>query len=757
MPEAILVPKQAAPQVTLVPKKHPLSEAAGQQGGLIADPLRNFGEGFTRTLAMGISVPFDLVPNILQAVGAQEYEDEDAFYHGTLDILRKTGFIRSDEQFRKAEGFFTNLGRDALPGLFGMGLMGAGARMGVQEGTAGSSWLLRKGKELFSEVGEQFANRPGSIAATETGASFGATEGQRMTEGTPYEPLGQMAGAVLGGAALSRIPYTSTGKAVARSTVPNEPVLPSTADPSVVPLLARDTVEAAKKSINDKITQAVQSVLPRGLKGRFLDPRATWLEGPRIAARQFRQEVRRSLALARVREDALWDGVNLKRPIVTTNLKARAERLIAENVDASGQQVVPNALPTAILKRIRDLPDTASLGDLIGRTGIRSEALKMLRKGAEGTMGHNLNEVQDMILDVISEAYPKDAPMALAREFSTWVNDRFFRGPLNDFLINDLKRDATTSMEALIRREIGGEEVAAVGQGLDRSALQEKAATYMRNFFRSHADEMGPEKAHKWLTSAEVQRFIQEFPKQSADLEITASKLSNAFAERTALERAAFTSVAKSDISTAVSGVFARGDKAQAAREIMDGLRGNKAAENGFRSAMIRNLFQRAGADPAQLQIMLNERATREMLSEVLDFSQFNRFLRIVSNAARVQAGETSKVKGLIYRPISVLARVLGAGAGRKFLNTGTIQAPGITSDLFRRSVDRFFIPLDPEELMVRAVIDPRAEKALNAAIPKNRKEAAKFLRAVQLYLSAEIGLMHNARSEVKQSGGGGQ
>ena len=534
---------------------------------------------------------------------------------------------------------------------------------------------------------------------------------------------------------------------------------------------AREAVAGDKARVDNTIIATINKVRGDPVTGRRGEPVSRG--DPLKSAERMRFGLKRAFRAARQDERKLWRKVNSKQPVDVTGLKQFANRMVSANA-----KLAPENLPGDMINRIRSISKTkyvrgpdgkrqrvqtpeTTIRELLALRGVINAQLR--EPITNDTLRKNLTMLQDRILDEIGKAYPNNPDIQAARDYSRWLHDRFTRGPIGDFINRRQGADNVTdpgqAIEQMIRREKAGADIADVAQRLDRPSLETQAASYIRNRFRDLASEMdaaGAQAGTKWLRKPEVQRFMRNFPKVDAEMDIAQRNLTEQLAEVRNIEQSALTKFAGVEgPQAAIKRVFTNPKKIGDVRQIVARLSEDENAINGFRSGIVSELFRAGGTSPSRSLALMGDKDIRNAMREVFTTSQFARLERIMQRAAQLETTGESTVRQGLQRGTNILGRVVGAQLGRQVAHVtggGTVQTPGIFSSATAESLDRMFAQYMPaNELMIRAVVDPRWERVLYSRVPETLDELGaltKQLRGLTSSLTAAGQLTEGALTD---------
>lgn len=206
-------------------------------------------------------------------------------------------------------------------------------------------------------------------------------------------------------------------------------------------------------------------------------------------------------------------------------------------------------------------------------------------------------------------------------------------------------------------------------------------------------------------------------------------------------------------------------------RNLMRGVGHDPIAVQGLRFGIMqrfwKDVFGRTEVDRTGGQLsaawssraltLLDNRSTRLIYQEALGTKTFNRLEAVVKAAISLNDAQRGMGHGLLRRAIPAnfliksVASMLGAAAGRR-LGTGTIQVPGKMSMLAQNIAGAFFkSALPANEMLSRALLDPRWEKLLLIRAPETVKEVESLNGVIRELFRAGRTTMRGATIQYNQ------
>jgi hypothetical protein len=483
--------------------------------------------------------------------------------------------------------------------------------------------------------------------------------------------------------------------------------------------------------------------------------------GPRITREEAnivaREEIEGAMRSARAQERELWAAVPEDTTVPAQTIRSQFAQILARTPQAQ-QEDIPQIARQLLEGERPRIGETTTVAEL---QGLRSKLLEHARIAQENKQFNTARIANELAASVLTDlgaarnAVQGEVGNSLrtALDFSADLNERFTKGAVGRLL--GYEEGARTvppglTLESTIGRAgpRGREEADALMRAAERTGDQPVLRGYMEDFlkdeFRRRAVREGrvdPALGQSYLR--ERQDLLQRFPQLRSDME---TAVSTGMELRTA-QRAA-------DPDSSAAAIFLRsppGDEIKkvlqspSPRQSMEALMlqaerdSSGRAERGIKAAFVKHLLDGAATSQRDdlgerfisgraLREQFNDPKIRQGILGAFNPDERSRLLRIAETASRLDmAREAEAAPGGIIRDGSnilstTIAGVLGARVGRA-LNTGTIQAPGMMANLFRRVFGG--VLEDPaEKLIVAAVRDEELFKALFTPIT-NAKTAS--------------------------------
>ena len=302
--------------------------------------------------------------------------------------------------------------------------------------------------------------------------------------------------------------------------------------------------------------------------------------------------------------------------------------------------------------------------------------------------------------------------------------------------------DARTVRDTLYRTDFGS-DLQDVSQRLPRPTVVQDADMWIRNEFRELVEHESPERAAKYMQSERVRNFLKAFPEQAGKFYDAAQAILKLEADRKAFESSAFARFATEDPETAIGKLFTMGNKVASARELVQKFQQDPTGEalEMLRAGVMRSFLDRTKFNPDTMNVVLSQRDVREMMQEIFSPPQMGRLDKIIRSARQLSdPAMMSRTKRTINAASTIFGRVIGAQLGRSVarrLGGGTVQTPAIFARALGTSVDNWVKGMPIQELIARAVIDPKFEKILWSKTPETIQEAEKFLLNLKSVVAA--------------------
>lgn len=692
------------------------------------DPIMDLVTGYNDALAGTLGIAVTDVDSIMRDIGMGGFLDMPGDGKKAVqNAMSKLGIAAHKET--ALNEFIADVGVET----FQQSLMLAAtlAAAPLMAGAAGTT----VGGALQKEMGEYMLRHPGVTVASELGAGAGTVGGGEVLspalEGAGLDPrlagpVGEIAGSFAGGGlagGIASLARAGRGKMMQGGA---EIAAQAGSRPLSSGLPDIDRIGAAtdgyKIKVQRAISQALASVPADG--------------DPIRAAERLRGGLRAGYRIARTQESALWDRVDMRRPVSTRAIKELAQQQVAR----AGAEVRPEFLPGDIIQRINGLPDTI---DIKRMRDLRSVVMAHSRNMARSTqvvpndtLRRNLEELQSGMLDSIATQYPNDLPMAQAREFSTWVHNQFTRGNMSDLArareMESALPDAQGAVERFIRSPTSGPQLSGVSQQLGAPSIGGRGEDFIRAKFQEIAQsDLGAEGAAKFLEKPEVKRFIKAFPELDEQMASTSARLGRLLDEQKIVEGSSFFRLAGDQPQAAVTRLLASGTKVKDAATIVRRIGRDPEALSALRDATVTEFARNYASNPKRMRDALAAKDTSAMFQRILAPDQFARLRKIANTAAAVAEGGEGGTRKLARALTIQTASLLGASGGRA-LGTGTLQAPQKISQAAQSLVEHILNVVPAEALLANAVQDPKWEAFLYSRLPENVEDAQRVLKQVR-------------------------
>ena len=778
-----------------------LMEAVDPVVGAPLEQVTNAAVGFNVALAEFIGIAPEALHEALTLMGTRGFLDEPG---DAVQALKNTfedvGFLPTPGS-PSLDSFAASLGRDTFNATVASAVFLAGA----------PAMAARTGLPLVQFVGktmqEFVANYPVLFAATELGAAVGPRATVAGVEAITGEDVSpelraalEISGAFIGAAALGG--FFAGTRALVKPLVSKTPFTtkPGATEEGVVNLsplraFAEANVEVDTLRVNAEIRRVIETFAPRALQVASAVGAAT--REPQKAAARLGVALRSALnGPIRKMERQKWRNADLKRD-ATGALPgilrwARTKRTRAGK-DTKSEQIPLSAI-TRMEKwevKVKGKPRTfkkRTVGDLLS---LRSTFLEKIRNPKTSTQHRAFYKgAQGRILAELESQFPGNVQVQEALAFSRFLNDRFFGGALEGFMLGRTGGDfdPTAAIDALVRsvRVQGGEAsttvISEIAAKAELPGLEAASRSFIRNKFgqvaqqadAAGAREAGPEatpgqtqargrtaaigKGQEFLENPTVQAFSKAFPRVDAEAKFTQSRLTQVNKEQKALEDTAFSRFANVDTRTAVDKMMKSPNRVGLMRELVTRMRPvpalggpavnvpNEPAIASLKTGTIDWLFRGTTLDnalPSTVAARLNDQGVRQTMRMLFSSDEMRRLDRIISSAQALQHGNVSVVAKVYGKVVGTGSKIVGAALGRR-LNTGTIQVPGLMAQLSSDVVSRLLGFGSLTRMMARAMVDPNMEKVLLSRDPRNLtevREITRLMRFVQVTMADTLRL----------------
>jgi len=462
---------------------------------------------------------------------------------------------------------------------------------------------------------------------------------------------------------------------------------------AVAPRLAIEgRVGALTKKIDAKVESSVQKMR-----------NALTMVNPDISTQQAsaiaRRELEDALATAKKTETRLYNRVG-KTTIPTTNVK-NAYKEITQSGDYARAQI--DQLPAAARRYLDPnaevrLKNWESLNELKGiRTVLREQAQKAEAVG-DATQAGLARKLERAITDDFRHAektLKKEDAILLreANDYSRYVHERFDEGIVGDiFKVSRQGTDNVDSALTLQKVFTGSKDAPDVAlQQLLRATsspdLRNATTQYIMNDFQAAAVRDGvinPALAQTWLrrndkvldtASPELAQQMRKAVQSSVDAKGAVARGEGAKKAITSRESMAQQYLNR-PIGEEIGAVYAAKNPAQAARNIRNMMKGDKAALEGLNSSFVDDLIKRAEGSPTEggvipisgkrLMAAINDKKTNAIMNELLPKQQIATLRKIAKELDLLEKSAVSGVEGILQdTPSAVLESMVRVQAAK--------------------------------------------------------------------------------------------
>jgi len=603
---------------------------------------------------------------------------------------------------------------------------------------------------FLKELGTFLQSRPAAAILADIGANAGGELGatlERKAGGSGA--TGDIIGSGLGAGVVSGIGSIGSRlvKNIKQIIIPSEfgePLVPRNASPGYTQSFSQDQVQGDVDNMTNYIRRVVEG--------------AQTARTPAEASVALRGGLQRALRVGRAIESRAWQAIPGETPVPVKNLWSDVAGAVNE-----ARAVSPDSIPQDRLSQLRVLVQRAAKTGVQPQVrrllGLRSDLLRDIREELGKTAPNRpLNRVRQQMVnsiqDAVDQALPGDATVARAQSISKQFNNLFTRGPVGQVLRLDSlgaeKVAPEDTLSTLLRKPDAGAQIAEIAgagarvlprrvattapQGLLRDYEEGVRATFAEVLGEGTPGQVG--RADKWLNNPMLQRNIRPLAEAGQDLDGSIRALQAHLDEESIIRSSAFAKFSAEEPSVAVDRILASATPAKDATEIMARLSADSDAADGFRDQFVKSLIARGKGDPENVLNILNLPKVGQVARVVLGETNAARFKKIAAYGLRVKQGKLAPgvLIGRAFANIS--ATLLGAKVGRQ-LHSGSIQVPAITARVARAFVSKMIGGLPGDELMARAVLDPKWESYLYLRAPQSPKElkaiSTKFRRLIYL------------------------
>lgn len=715
-----------------------------------ATAMGRIGANFNDRLANTLGVAPDAADEAMRAVGVKLWDEPGAATRNIKSLMHEAGIptaVTNDLEGQLGRGVFDGVASAAA-------IMLAAPYMVATQG----STALGRGVQ---EIAKWVQKHPWLNIEQNIGSGAGAQVAHENIGG----PFADIIGAAVGGVAVpstvrslwraGTYPIRAVGRFINPKVEP-PPVLPPGTDLGI----ARGAAEQALKNEQAGITTARQQAIAAvggPMRGQ-----------PEEAQLAFRKGIEETLGKYREQERTLWapfDTVQvdttpliaatraLEKSLTPSAVSSRPQEFIQRIYDlytrpaTPGTPPIPGGMAPIGQPLPAAIPGTAATPGRIVPTTIedlmtlRSEMLSAAAEARYGAtpnraLAKNLSKLSDAVLETISQGVagtPTEAQIAEARAFSTRLNDLFTRGALGRVLRTASTREPAINPEQTVSKMLAPREGRQAFSQVQQIANEpivalrtirnlSDAETAVRSLFAEQAGR-SPTGAQDWYRKN--QRMLSEMASTSNDLATTSRLLDHFVAQENDLAKSALAKFAQQDPQRSFERIFSSMDPARDARQIMAALakHSNADATKSFRAGIIDYLIRANAGRGGTMEKYIAQPRIRDLLANTLEPDQYMRLRRIITAGARLESGDATFSARFGRTLMPIVFRIFGAQAGRTLshmLGGSNIQTPAIVSGIFRNWAVDMFKGISPEELLTRAILDPRWEAILMSKVPEN-------------------------------------
>ena len=622
------------------------------------------------------------------------------------------------------------------------------------------------------------ATTVGAAVGPRTAVELFGTEDMSPELRALLETAGAFAGGTVAGAAFAG-PKALLSARISKRPFMKKPPADEQGAMNISPLrtFAGEQVEADIKKTNNSIRRVIEQFAP-GVLGKG-EGGKTFSNPEKAIARLGAALCKIEKGPARLMERQKWANIEGKRDM-TPGLK-NIVRWANLQIKRTGADTRASEIPEGAIRTVLNWEQVTesgaktyakrSISDLLKLRGTWLERIRNKKTTTQHRAFYK--KAQKRLLTEIERQYPDDPRVQEALSYSRWLNDRFFGGALEGFMLGrtggDFNPDvAIKTLVQLVRVSTGEPSATVISDialTLNRPQLMESARSFIRNEFGNFArtlDEQAVQAAgpgltpgqttalgrragvlegQKFLNSKTTKAFAEAFPKVKVETELTMDRLTQVLRAQTAVHETAFAAFAGTNTRDAVQTLMTSPDRVVMVRELVSrmpasarGVRPNSL--DALRNGMVDWLFRStnvADTKPSTIIAQLNQQGVRQVFRMVYSSSEMGRLDRLLASANAVQQGQISLAARVFDQTVGKGARILGATLGAR-LGTGTIQVPGMFAQMSSDLVSRMTNFGSTPRLLAIAMVDSNMEKALLSRIPRNLTEVKKltdFMRLV--------------------------
>jgi hypothetical protein len=707
------------------------------------DMITSAAQGANKYLAKALAIPINDLNVIMGQAGHAFLQNGDA-EKSIKDAMEQAGM---GAKTKAVYPFMEHIGTEAMSQMLAVAAtLAGGPAMAATEGAGTLAATMRAmGKFSMERPGTAIAGALGSSIAGPTGgrALPAAVQGLRDLNAsssgaasTPNSPalnaaltqtgevLGGIGGAFVGGGVTSMarpggIGLRAGGAGVA-DAMGGKPSLPVTSlDADMSPLAGR-TADIQKDIVN-RMTAAYDTV-------HTADDTVT-------AAQKLREAVRTASGYANKQIAQVWKAVDQTKTMESAGLKALPAQLAAQIANPTASA---GNLPDKVLSAISKLPAFPELRNV---REIMTEAMQEIRRipkigeGANDTKKKFLSQVVDTIKTEIDKSFPDDPAIQQASNLTKWFHDTFDRSALAPFAQRRVTaeaglRDAVPGANRLVNSETGGQQIAGLQSARPMTGETDvtgPAENFIRAQLGNVAETKGPTKGVLWLQSPAVQRFIKSYPAMDAMAQKFTSTIQPAIDEAMAMANSKFFARAGQAPDTAVNGLFQSAEPAEATRYAVRQLGPDPQAMDALHAGIVTKMINDTKLQPQNMARWISQARNRSVLEEAFanQPSKLGRLHRIIDAGISIGQGEENAVGKATRFGSNILGRIVGSTVFNKIipLPGNELIKASAGAKLGRGIADRLFRVYTPEQLMFKAIQDPRWEAFLFSKVPTNLKD----------------------------------
>lgn len=401
----------------------------------------------------------------------------------------------------------------------------------------------------------------------------------------------------------------------------------------------------------------------------------------------------------------------------------------------------------------------------------------------------NYTRLEAMANKWIDDAFPNSVPLKQARAFSSYKHELFTKSELFPFLAQGARGQERikprNTIEKLLSRSGALDDMYKAINGLaeykrmpDQAGvdayptalrgwkekqplldLQSNIENGIKQSFREEieasraaiAQRIGEDPSKTALvvekTMNRWQPRIQAFSKAASEMQLDMTKAMDGVKARMDIERSSMVKYFESnDPEKAIEKIWSSPNSAKVAKALISGEAGiggfskDPIAMEGFRSANVDRLMQRAANDPKRVQVLLRDPRVSRLMETVLGGDRYSRLERIVDLSVKQQIeGETgTRLQSMVWLArlaavkVSALLPRLGAG--------GQLQQAAMFSELAKQKVMRMMTG-DPSNTLIEALRNPHMERMLYSTPSADAKAMKQDMLLTRRMLRFDVGI----------------